>query len=214
MIKFATPTNLALLSGLALAALAGFLVIPAGAALPVHWNLSGEIDGWMPRELALLMPPAIVALVWGIFLGIGRFARAPDVAAGAYITRVTVTALTGLLLAVEIVIILIGMGVAVNMVQIIALGIGLLLIVLGNAMPKSQPNSFAGLRIPSTLRDPANWQATHRLTGWLCILGGAVLVAAAILVPIGQLFWWPIAAIAIPIATGTLYSIWMGRRPS
>jgi len=214
MNKLVTPVNVALLAGLALTAVAGFVLVPVEATLPVHWNVNGVADGWLPRELALLMPIAVVAAVWSIFLGISRFAAAADVAAGAYVTKVAVTALTGLFLVIEIVTVLIGTGVAANMVQILALGIGILLIVLGNAMPKSQPNSFAGLRIPSTLRDPANWQATHRLTGWLCMLGGVVVLVAAVYVPVGQLAWWLIGAIVAPIGVGTVYSISMSRRTS
>ncbi len=99
-----------------------------------------------------------------------------------------------------------------NAVQIIALALGILLIVLGNAMPKSQPNSFAGLRIATTLRDAANWQATHRLAGVLFIAAGAMLLVAALLVPASGLVWWLLGCVFAPVVIGIAYSLAYARR--
>ena len=207
MIRFFTPLRLLLLAALFVALVAGFILVPAGATLPVHWGLDGEADAFLPRDLALLMPAAAVALVWGIFLVVSRIARPADIDAGRYVTAVTLTALTAMFLVIEIVLVLIGIGTPVNAVQVVALAIGVLLVVLGNAMPKSRPNSFAGIRMPTTLRDPANWQATHRLGGVLCIVGGLVLLVAALLVPAPQLMWWLAGCVLVPVLTAAGYSL-------
>lgn len=214
MIRFFTPIRIALLAGLAAAFVAGLVLVPAGTVLPVHWGPRGEADGFLPREWALLLPLLLVVVVWAIFLIVARFARPEDFAAGRYSIGVVLTALTALALVIEVVTVLIGTGVAINMVQVLGLAIGVLLVVLGNAMPKSQPNSFAGLRMPTTLRDPANWQATHRLTGLLCIIGGVVLVAAALLVPPPGLIWWLLGCVLVPIAIGVVYSLRFARQHS
>lgn len=213
MIRFFTPIRILLLAAMAASLVAGFVLVPPGAELPIHWGLDGEADGFLPRDLALLMPAAVVVLVWGIFLAVARFASPSDVAAGRYVTGVTLTALTTIFLAIEIMLVLVGVGAPVNVVQVLAIGFGLLLLVLGNAMPKSQPNSFAGIRMPTTLRDPANWQATHRLGGVLAIAGGIVLLAAALLAPRQQLGWWLIGCIVLPMLTAAAYSLLYARRP-
>jgi uncharacterized membrane protein len=202
-----TPIRIALLVALAATFAAGLLLVPTGTMLPVHWGVSGEADGFLPREWALLMPVLLVLFVWGIFYAVGRFARPSDAAAGRHTTGVVITALTGLALVIEAATVLIGIGVAVNMVQIIGLALGVLLVVLGNAMPKSQPNSFAGLRLPTTLGDPGNWQATHRLTGLLCIISGLVLITAAVLLPAPALIWWLLGCVFAPILIGVVYSL-------
>lgn len=214
MSPFFTPIRLLLLAGFAVTLLAGFVLVPDGTMLPVHWGLSGVADGFLPREWALLLPLLVVVAVWTIFLGIARFAKPEDMAAGRYSAGVVLTALTALMLVIAVVTVLIGIGVAVNMVQVLALGIGALLVVLGNVMPKSQPNSFAGLRLPTTLRDAANWQATHRLTGLLCIVGGVVLVPAALLAPPPGLIAWLLGCVLVPILVGSLYSLNYARRHS
>ncbi|MDC9824325.1 SdpI family protein [Devosia sp. ZB163] len=207
-----TSIRIALLVALVSAFVTGLLVVPAGTMLPVHWGPSGEADGFLPREWALLVPLLMVAVVWAIFLVVGRFGRPADIAAGRYSFGVVVTAITGLALVMEVATVLIGIGVPVNMVQVLGFALGALLVVLGNVMPKSQPNSLAGLRMPSTLNDPANWQATHRLTGFLCIIAGLVLIVAAALVPTPALIWWLLGCVFAPILIGVVYSIRYARR--
>jgi uncharacterized membrane protein len=87
------------------------------------------------------------------------------------------------------------------------------MLVLGNAMPKSRPNSLAGLRIPTTLRDARNWQATHRFTGMLVIGGGVLLLIVALVAPVTALVWWLLACVLLPVAAGVLYSLALARRP-
>jgi uncharacterized membrane protein len=211
---FVTPIRIALVAGFVAALVAGFLLVPAETALPIHWNVNGEADSFLPRTWALLMPLVILALVWGIFLVVERFAGPDDKEAGRYITGVALTALTALLLVIEVVLVLIGTGAVINVVQVLAIGIGVMLLIFGNAMPKSQPNSFAGIRMPSTLNDAGNWQATHRLAGVLMLAGGIVLLAAALLAPTGQLVWWLIGCVLAPMLASTLYSLAYQRRTS
>lgn len=212
MIRFFTPTKLLLLAALAAAVVAGFLVIPAGTNLPVHWNVAGEPDWYLPREWALLVPVGVTALVWGIFAGVDRFARAEDREPGAYVASVALTALTALMVAIAVMTILIGTGLATNMVQAIVVGFGLLLLVLGNAMPKSRPNAFAGIRMPTTLRSEVNWAATHRFGGWLMIASAIVLLVAAFTAPASVLVWWLIGCVTVPLLIVSGYSLLLASR--
>ena len=50
MTPFLTPLRLALIAVLAVVAIAGLVLIPAGTQLPIHWNLFGEPDLFAPRE--------------------------------------------------------------------------------------------------------------------------------------------------------------------
>lgn len=122
------------------------------------------------------------------------------------------TALTALALLLAVAMVLIGVGVEVSVVHVLAIAIGGLMVALGNAMPKSRPNGVAGLRISTTLRDPANWQATHRFTGMLMIGGGVLLIIVALVAPAGALIWWLLACVLLPVAAGMLYSLAYARQ--
>jgi uncharacterized membrane protein len=149
--KMLNPLRITLLACLAVTTVAGFVLVPVGTMLPVHWGISGTADAFWPRELALLMPVVLAALVWGGFLLLPRLAQSAELEAGGYPLRVVLTALTALALLIAVATVLIGLGVAVNMVQLLAIAIGALMLFLGNAMPKSRPNGLAGIRIPTTL---------------------------------------------------------------
>lgn len=191
---------------------AGLFLVPAGTTLPVHWGPSGEADAFASREVALAMPVVIVLALWAIFIAIERFAPRTQVERSRAMSRAALTMLSAIFLCIAVVTVLTGMGVAIEMVRMLAIGVGLLLLVLGNAMPKSQPNGFAGIRIPSTLRDPANWQVTHRLGGVLLIVGGLAALVAALLAPLDQLIWWLLGCIFVPMLAAIIYSLLYARR--
>lgn len=105
------------------------------------------------------------------------------------------------------------LGFALDMVRLVVFALGVLLIVLGNILPKSQPNAFAGMRLPWTLDDPANWQATNRLSGILMMVGGFAMALAALL--IGDKAWlFAITALGIvgPLLAGSLLSYRLSRQ--
>ena len=90
-----------------------------------------------------------------------------------------------------------------------AMGFGLLFIVLGNYMPKFRQNSFMGIRVKWTLESEANWNATHRMGGKVWVAGGFACLAGAML-PVkamGAVFPLVLAAVALaPIVYSYYYS--------
>ena len=90
-----------------------------------------------------------------------------------------------------------------------AMGFGLLFIVLGNYMPKFRQNSFMGIRVKWTLESEANWNATHRMGGKVWVAGGFACLAGAML-PIqamGVVFPLVLAAVVLaPIVYSYYYS--------
>jgi hypothetical protein len=111
------PVNLALLAALVLATIAGFLLIPDGKALPVHWGLDGHVDATLPRNLALIQMPIAAAAVWVIVVLISRFGNSGRGAGAAAGLRLILPGLTTLFLLLQLVIVLLGAGVALPFFQ-------------------------------------------------------------------------------------------------
>ncbi|QCI67316.1 SdpI family protein [Phreatobacter stygius] len=207
--------NLALWAALAMVTLAGFVLVPANALLPVHWGPSGEADSFWPRNAALAIAPVMVAANAAIFALVGRFAPAEQLAAGKHVWAIVVPAISALALAVQGGIVLIGTGYPDRMVRIISLGFAVMLILLGNVLPKTQPNRLAGLRLPWMTAEPAHWRATQRLTGILFMLGGMGLLLCGLLVDEAQ--WLAVALVAavlVPTVVGGFYGCLYGHRPA
>ena len=208
-----TPLNVGLVAMLAIATAAGFMLVPAGTTLPVHWGITGEADGFLPRDTALLMLPLIALLVLALLVGVQRLAGEQRRQASRFAIAAVVPALLALFTAIQVGTVMIGSGVDVDMVRVVVVGVGALFIVLGNVMPKTQPNWIAGIRLPWTLSDPANWQATHRVGGLLMMAGGAAIVLAAILTghPM-TLLAVTLAGVFLPVVVTTIYSYRLSRQ--
>ena len=52
---------------------------------------------------------------------------------------------------------------------------GIIMIVIGNYLPKTRRNYTIGIRLPWTLENDENWSKTHRLAGKVWVLGGLLL---------------------------------------
>lgn len=163
--------------------------IPADVAeLPVHWGVNGP-DRFAPREEALLYLLALpgAAIASGIALAVAPFIDPfrENIRKGG---RAYMTAWIG----VQALLALVAVGIAVmtvrqvsgddghnEFVRFIMAGVGVLFIFLGDAMPKTRPNFFVGVRTPWTLTSDLSWQKTHRLAGWLFVLIGFWAILAA-----------------------------------
>ena len=66
------------------------------------------------------------------------------------------------------------------MPRFIGLAVGAMFFVMGNVLGKLRPNWFFGVRTPWTLSSKLSWNKTHRLAGWVFVLGGLLLMAAGL----------------------------------
>jgi uncharacterized membrane protein len=57
-------------------------------------------------------------------------------------------------------------------------GVGVLLAVIGNYLPRIRSNWFLGIRTPWTLSSERVWRDTHRIGGRAFVLGGVAMVLA------------------------------------
>jgi len=60
--------------------------------------------------------------------------------------------------------------------RLVLVGTGLLIMAIGNALPKSRPGFFVGIRTPWAILDVDNWIATHRFGARTMVAGGALAV--------------------------------------
>jgi uncharacterized membrane protein len=79
------------------------------------------------------------------------------------------------------------------------------LVLLGNLMPRLEPNAWVGIRIPPTLENREVWKRTHRMTGrWLVLAG--LLGLPLSLVPWASLHVVLLALILVPLGAGIGYA--------
>lgn len=182
--------------------------IPDGAGLPVHWGLDGHPDRTWPKLQALIGAPSLAALVVITTYLFGRLAPEEQVEPGRHISEAALSGVLGLFCAVQFGMLLIGIGSDIDMIRIVAGAVAVILLVLGNALPKSQPNGYSGLRLPWTLSDPRNWTRTHRLTGIVMMIAAVGLGAVVWLAPDpGILLASVLAAVFGPLILAVIFSV-------
>ena len=150
--------------------------------IPVHWNISGQVDRWGGKFEGLLAIPLLALVIYVLMIVLPRFdpGRANyDAFAGPYATlRLGIIVVMAALYAL---IILWVRGVQVSIGVWVPLIVGALFIVIGNLLGKVRPNWFVGIRTPWTLSSKLAWNRTHRAGGWLFILMGVLMMACAAL---------------------------------
>ncbi len=199
---------------LALAGVAGIALsrLPTGTQLPMHWNAAGEADRFADAGTALFMPVALTVVVSLSMLAVPRIEPLQDRMAGsAPLLKAAWGGLLAMMALVEAMVAAPAFGIVLPPTMSLV-GAGLLLAVIGNALPKSRPGFFVGIRTPWTLTDPENWIATHRLGARTMVAGGAMLVAGALL-PIapGTRAVLTMAAIGLAVIPPVAYSWWHWR---
>ena len=149
---------------------------------PVHWNMDGQADGFMPKPWGPFLLPLVMA---GVYLFLTLVARISP--RGYRVERfqgafdVIQLAVLAFLLWTTAVALLASVGAPITMNRAIHAGVGLLFVVLGNFMGKLTKNFLIGIRTPWTLASDEVWFRTHRLAGKLTLLAGAVLFVSALL---------------------------------
>ena len=73
--------------------------------------------------------------------------------------------------------------------------VGVVMIIIGNYLPKCKQNYTMGIKLPWTLDDEDNWNRTHRLGGWIYVLCGIIFMVGGLL-GIG----WPVFVIFFVLA--------------
>lgn len=176
------------------------------AELPTHWNLQGEVDGWTRKHLAVVMVP-VLGLVIAVLLAFlpkidPRRANFPLYEGVWWLVGNTILLFMA---GIQVFVIGSGLGWAVSMERVVGLGVGGLLMVMGNYITRVRQNWFLGIRTPWTLSSEASWRETHRLGGPLLVLGGIFIIATTLLT--GRLApWVPIVGAALPALISVVYS--------
>ena len=159
------------------------LPMAAGAAvynrlpemMATHWGFDGRPDGFSSRAFAVFGLPALIA---GLNLALHFCLRADPKRANMNGTLRTISLWTpaavavlagGLTLAA-------GLGFDFRIERIMPVFAGLVFILIGNYLPKTKQSYTMGIRVPWTLNSEENWNRTHRLAGFLWVLGGAVFI--------------------------------------
>jgi len=144
------------------------------AKIPIHWNISGQVDSFGPKHDIFILP-SIITIIYFVMLYVpiidpkranyGKFA-------GAY--RMIRAVVVIILSAVYFASAYSALGYRIEVNRMSNLIIPFMLIGFGSVMGKLRHNYFVGIRTPWTLADEEVWNNTHQLAGKLWLIAGII----------------------------------------
>lgn len=178
--------------------------------IPIHWNTSGEIDGWAPRSQAFIL--AAVCLGVSLLL---RFLPLLDpkrnsyrqFSRGYFAVRLVCAAFFCLMQGVTLASAFHPAALPID--RLTFGGMGLVFCVMGNFMPKFKHNYFCGIRTPWSLASEENWWRTHRLAGLFWFWGGLAIAVLAVFLGGTALTLAAVVVLSVVGLVPAVYSWWL-----
>ncbi|MCR4431655.1 MAG: SdpI family protein [Tepidanaerobacteraceae bacterium] len=188
----------------------GFALYPAlPDMMPSHWNLEGEVDGYMAKTGHIVFFPT---LILGLYL-LMSFAAKIDPESENYkkfrgVFRGFRIMLVMVLSGIYVATLLYAKGIPLSIGKVSIFSIGVLLIFIGNYFGKVRHNYTFGIKTPWTLASEEVWNRTHRVSGPLWVIAGLIWVFSIFLSE-KTAFVIDMTALGFVGVYGFIYSCWL-----
>ncbi|MEM5826215.1 MAG: DUF1648 domain-containing protein [Candidatus Aenigmatarchaeota archaeon] len=170
--------------------------------MAIHWNVKGEIDGYLPKAIGIFIIPLSLVPLFIIFYSIPKidplkkniecFRKYYDIFAVLFFL---------FMLSFHIWIILWNVGITINPQVFLPIAFSFLFFYLSILLENAKRNWFIGIRTPWTLSSEKVWNNTHKL-------GGRLFRIVAILSFVGVFFReYYFLFIIIPLVLTSLHLI-------
>ena len=171
--------------------------------IATHFDVNGVADGWSSKAFAVFGLPAFLAAVHLLCaFGTMMDPKRKNIQDKMYKLVLWICPIVSILTCGAVY--LYALGMEVNMALTAELMVGVMFIVVGNYLPKCRQSYTMGIKLPWTLHDEENWNATHRFGGWLWMAGGVVFLLLTFLNAVNTL--WTLGLILLMVGLPTAYS--------
>ena len=177
--------------------------------IATHWGFDNEPNGWSSKAFAVFGLPALMAgfnLVLPLALATDPKRKNMNPA----LLRICFWIVPIVSVLCSAMTLLYAMGYPVNVAQLTPAFVGVVFIVIGNYLPKTKQSYTMGIKLPWTLNSEENWNRTHRLGGFLWVLGGVVFLALSFL-QCWNIYVF-IAVLSVLLLVPTVYSYLLYRK--
>lgn len=158
--------------------------------VPMHWNISGEIDRYGSKTELLIIPFLMPLLTYLIFLLVPYIDPKKQISSMGKKFHQLKFIFVLFMSLLSIYLIYSAYTATLSSMSHIFFGIGIIFAVLGNYMQSIKPNYFIGIRTPWTLESNEVWKLTHRFAGKLWLAGGLLIAFLALFIDTSLFFWF------------------------
>ena len=149
-----------------------------------HFNMAGEADGWSSPEFAAFFFPGLIVATWVLMLlspridprrrNYERFGPSFAIIRGSLVC---------FLAFIHVITLGMALGWPVDVSAAVLNGVGVLLAIIGNQLPRIRHTYLVGIRTPWTLASETVWRRTHRLAGPIWLVGGLSIAITGLFTP-------------------------------
>jgi len=166
-----------------------------------HWNVQGQVDGYMSKFWGMFLMPFICVGLFFLFVlipkidplkaNIEKFRKYYD----GFVLLIII-----FLIYLYLLTIFWNVGVRFNIVQFSAPALGILFYYSGILMEHIKQNWFIGIRTPWTLSNEKIWDKTHKIGGRLFKIAGVISLLGVIFEDYALFF------VFVPVILVTVYT--------
>lgn len=150
--------------------------------VPTHWNFEGQPDSYSSKQFAVWFFPSLTLLMTFLFPVLAKMDPHKEKYAqfqkAWFMIRTIILSCFAYLYFVSL---YAALNPMVDVGSFVLCGIAVMFILMGNYLGKVRQNYFLGIRTPWTLHDEDIWNKTHRLSGWMFVLVGLLLLVEVFL---------------------------------
>ena len=189
---------------------AGIILYPQlPEQMATHWGFDNEPNGWSSKAFAVFGLPGLIAAL-NLVLPLALKADPKNANMSPVLFNVCLWIMPVVSVLCSAMTLGYALGYDVDIAKVIPVFIGVVFIVIGNYLPKTKQSYTMGIKLPWTLNSEENWNRTHRLGGFLWVLGGAAFIVLSIF------RWWNLyvffAILFVMVIVPSVYSYLLYRR--
>lgn len=169
--------------------------------LATHWGMHGA-DRWSGKAAAVFLRPLLLLAAHYLVLFL-VFRDAKNRNQSKKVVGLLFWMIPAVSILVSGITYAVVLGWKFRLAGLLFAGLGLMFAAIGNYLPKCRPNRTVGIRIPWTLGSEENWIATHRFAGKVWVIGGLIMVLAALLPEVPGII--VTILVAVMLFTGNLH---------
>lgn len=166
-----------------------------------HWGWDGNADGWSNRIFVVFALPLFILFAhWFCLFCTSRDPKNKNQSDKIFriilwICPITSLFASGMIYATAF-------GKTMDIDGVLYMLVGLFFIVIGNYLPKCKQNHTIGIKVKWALENEENWNATHRFSGKVWIIGGVLMLACAFFPKEISMYVFMILIIGLSILSG------------
>jgi uncharacterized membrane protein len=166
--------------------------------VPMHFDIHGEVDRYGSKS-ELIIITLLPLFIYGMMILIPKLdpKKQLDKMGNKYNSLTFIIVLFMSILAIYMIYTSVNStSISSNFIYIM---VGGLFMLLGNFFKTIKPNYFVGIRTPWTLESEEVWVKTHKMSGYLWVAGGLMIIICALLFS-AEIAFYAVMAISILLA--------------